>query len=274
MKVRTMSLLSLIFCISIASAPAQVEMGTASGTAVGAGVEMAADFRGAANIHEVYTVENRRCSDGIWENSNDPEIQAQITEARRGKVEGRDYDCWTEWSWTGSNLTTTQGLNDLLDKYFKGSGYTATWYCGLVDNAGFSAYDAADTAAQINGTNGWDEGVPYSNATRPTITLGTVSGGSVDNSASKCVFNINATLTVRGAFVISDDTKSGTAGFLYGEADFAAARAVLSGDTLNVTTTLTASWLIFPDFGPKFGPEFLRVAPMERAPYWTEQLAA
>jgi hypothetical protein len=117
-------------------------------------------------------------------------------------------------------------------------GFSPTWYVGLVDNASFTAYAAADTLASHGG---WFEGVPYSNANRVTWTGGAVSAGSVDNSGSVASFNINATLTVRGAFLASNNTKSGTTGRLYGEADFASARSVLSGDTLNVTVTLTAS---------------------------------
>lgn len=142
---------------------------------------------------------------------------------------------WIEDFW---NLVTTVGLNEILTRSFKTIPADVNWYVGLVDNASFSAYAAADTSASHAG---WIEGVPYSNANRPTWTPGSVASGSVDNSASKAVFNINATLTVRGCFLINNNTKSGTTGILYGEGDFAASRSVLSGDTLNVQVTLTAS---------------------------------
>jgi len=83
--------------------------------------------------------------------------------------------------------------------------------------------------------------VTYSDATRPALVPGAVAAGSVDNSASKAVFNINGTTTIFGAFVTDILTKSGAAGLLYGVADFATSRAVISGDTLNVTVTLTAA---------------------------------
>lgn len=143
-----------------------------------------------------------------------------------------------KWREDIENLVTTVGLNKLLDATFKTGLTTPAWYVGLVNNASFSAYSAADTAGSHAG---WLEGVPYSNANRVTWTPGSVSGGSVDNSGSVAVFNINATLTVRGAFLIDNNTKSGTTGTLYGEGDFSASRAVLSGDTMNVTITLTAS---------------------------------
>lgn len=149
------------------------------------------------------------------------------------------------WCVEADNLVTTQGLNDLLDKYFKGSTYTATWFVGLVDNAGFTTYAAGDTAAQIttdaSGANQWGEVTEYDEGTRPALTLGTPAGGSVDNSASKAVFTMNSSLTVRGAFIVSSSTKAGTAGVLYCEVDFSAAQPVISGNVLNETTTLSVT---------------------------------
>ncbi len=151
------------------------------------------------------------------------------------------------WTLEASNIVATQGLNDLLTKYFKGSSYTATWYVGLIDNAGWTAYAAGDTAAKITTsanpptTNGWQELTAYSESVRQTLTLGTASGGSIDNSASQAVFTANASKTIRGAFIISDNTKGGTSGILYCEVDFSVAQPVISGNVLNETTTLTVS---------------------------------
>jgi hypothetical protein len=59
----------------------------------------------------------------------------------------------------------------------------------------------------------------------------------IDNSASVAVFSITGSTTVGGAFLTSDNTKSGTSGILFSAADFASPgdRAVEPGDTLNVT---------------------------------------
>jgi hypothetical protein len=60
------------------------------------------------------------------------------------------------------------------------------------------------------------------------------------NSASPAVFNINATATVGGAFLTSDNAKSGTTGTLFSASDFTTGdRSVVSGDTLNVTYTFS-----------------------------------
>lgn len=141
-----------------------------------------------------------------------------------------------KWRETVRNLVTTSGKNDFLTQYFKGAAYTAAWFVGLVDNAGFSAIAAGDTAGSHAG---WTESTAYSNANRPTLTLGTASAGSIDNSAAKAVFNINATAAINGAFTITNNTKGGGTGQLYSAGSFAAVRNVINGDTLNVQVTLS-----------------------------------
>jgi len=90
---------------------------------------------------------------------------------------------------------------------------------------------------------GWAEVVAYDEATREVLTLGSVATQSVDNSASKASYAINAdTTTVGGAFITTNSTKSGSTGTLYGVGAFTGGdKAVDDGDTLNVTVTLTAA---------------------------------
>lgn len=143
------------------------------------------------------------------------------------------------WEEYVPNLVTTEGKNDTLTQYFKGSAYTAAFFVGLVDNASFTAFAAGDTAAQINGTNQWLESSAYSQSVRQTLTLGTASAGSIDNSGAVATFSINGTVTLHGAFVATSSTKGGTSGKLYGEAAFSANRSLASGDTITVQVTLT-----------------------------------
>lgn len=157
------------------------------------------------------------------------------------RFEARDALGNLKWVEEVRNLTVTEGLNDILTQYFKGSSYTAGWFVGLINNAGFSALAAGDTAAQIGGSNGWAESAGYSNSTRPALTLGSASAGSIDNTASKAVFTINTTVTIYGGFVVNNSTKSGTSGKIYGEAAFSTTRSLLNGDTLTVTVSLTAA---------------------------------
>jgi len=155
------------------------------------------------------------------------------------RIECRDKDGNLKWTAESHNLVVNVGLQDMNDKYFSGSSYTATWYIGLYGAAATNTPSASDTAASHGG---WTEIVPYSNATRPACSFGSATNADpsvISNSASPAQFNINATATVGGAFLISDNTKSGTTGILFSASDFQAPgdRAVTSGDILNVTYT-------------------------------------
>lgn len=148
----------------------------------------------------------------------------------RYKIECFDKDGNLKWVEDNLNLVTTEGKNDILDKYFKGSSYTASWFLGL---KGAGTIAAADTLASHSG---WSESTPYS-GNRPSVTWGTTSGGS--NTATAVSISINATATVAGAFLCT--VSSGTSGKLYSCSDFAASRSVASGDTMNITPTVTVA---------------------------------
>lgn len=135
-----------------------------------------------------------------------------------------------KWREIAHNTVVTAGKTDIIDKYFKGSAYTAAWKLGL---KGAGSIVVGDT---LSSHAGWSEVTPYS-GNRPSITFGTTSGGS--NTATAVSYSITGTSTVAGAFVT--DQASGTAGVLYSATDFAASRSVASGDTLNVTLTVTAA---------------------------------
>jgi hypothetical protein len=148
-----------------------------------------------------------------------------------------DKDGNLKWEDTFDDLVVNAGLDDSLDKHLKGSAYTAAWYVGLTD--GTPTVAAGDTMASHAG---WVEVQDYTEGVRQTLTLGTVSSQSVDNSASKAVYSINGTATVGGAFVVTNSTKGGTTGVLYGAGAFTTGdKSVSSGDTLNVTVTCTAA---------------------------------
>lgn len=148
------------------------------------------------------------------------------------RFECRDSAGNVKWIEEVHNLVTNAGLDDLLSKYFKGSAYTASWYVGL-KGAGSPA--AGDTLASHAG---WTEVTAYT-GNRQAVTLGSVSGQSVSNSGSVNAFAINGSATVAGGFLCSAAT--GTSGVLYGAANFGSSRSLESGDTLNVTVTLTAA---------------------------------
>lgn len=147
-----------------------------------------------------------------------------------------DKDGNLKWETKAKNLVTNQGLQDMNTKYFTGSTYTAAWYIGLVDNAGFTAYNAGDTMASHTG---WSESVAYSGGNRGTATFGTATTADpsvISNSASQAQFSITGTATIRGAFLTATQGNTTNTGVLFSVADFEApgSRSVVSGDTLNV----------------------------------------
>jgi hypothetical protein len=142
-----------------------------------------------------------------------------------------------KWSETVKNLVPDAGLDEILSRSWKASALTVADYVGLVD--GTPTVAAADTMASHAG---WVEVTDYSEATREALTLGSVASQSIDNSASKASYSVNATVTIGGAFICDNSTKAGGTGTLLGAAAFSAGdRAAQSGDTLNLTITLTAA---------------------------------
>ena len=127
------------------------------------------------------------------------------------------------------------GLNHILETEFNGGTPITTWYIGLVDNAGFSAFANADTMASHAG---WVESTAYSQATRPEWTAGTAASRQITNAAT-VDFSINATATLKGIFITSNNTKGGTTGTLWSTAAFASNVSANNGDTLKVTYTVS-----------------------------------
>ena len=151
----------------------------------------------------------------------------------KGNIVGKLKKPVLRWTEKFKNIVVTAGLNKLLDATIKSGLASPAWFVGL---KGTGSIVAADT---MGSHAGWSDITPYSDATRPAYTPGSISAGSVDNSAAKAVFNINATSTVFGCFLTDSSTKGGTTGTLYGGGDFGTSRPVVSGDTLNITITLT-----------------------------------
>jgi len=146
-----------------------------------------------------------------------------------------DKDGNLKWQESAHNLVVNEGLADMNDKYFSGSGYTAAWYLGLVTGPGAgNTYAAADTLASHAG---WSEDTSYS-GNRKAVTFGSATSADpsvINNSGSPSQFSMTGTTTIAGAFLASVDT--GTSGILFSVSDFQSPgdRDVVSGDTLNVT---------------------------------------
>lgn len=150
-----------------------------------------------------------------------------------------DKDGNLKWEDQMHNLVVNTGLQDMNNKYFKGSGYTASFFLGLITGpASSTTYAAADTLASHAG---WTEFTGYTGS-RKAVTFGTPTTAApsvIDSTGSPSSFAITSTATVAGAFICN--VASGTSGILFSEADFQSPgdRNVVSGDTLNVSYTFS-----------------------------------
>lgn len=157
-----------------------------------------------------------------------------------------DADGNVKWTDTIENVVVTVGKNDLLDKYLSGSAYTAAWYMGLIDATSYTTPVAGDTLASHAG---WLEiaastGYTWSGSAtnRATVSWNAASGGSKQSTTT--VFNITSSITVQGALLTVTQARgtasNGGAGVLLSAGPFSGgSRAVVNGDTLNVTYTLS-----------------------------------
>ena len=148
----------------------------------------------------------------------------------RYAFECRGADGELKWTEDFENTVVTGGADDLLDKYFAGSAYTAAWYLGL---KGTGTAAATDTLAS-HGT--WAEVNPYT-GNRPALAFASASARSKVATAISYSITAAGPTTVAGAFTASVNT--GTAGILYSAGDFSTSRSVVSGDTLTVTLTVS-----------------------------------
>jgi hypothetical protein len=146
-----------------------------------------------------------------------------------------DKDGNLKWEEKNPNLVVNEGLKYMNDTFFTGSGFTAGWFLGLVTGPGAgNTYAAGDTLASHAG---WTEFTNYS-GNRGGITFGaaTLADPSVISNGTPVTFTVTSTGgTVAGAFLT--DVATGTGGILFSVSNFQAPgdRAVVAGDTLNVT---------------------------------------
>lgn len=165
-------------------------------------------------------------------------------------VECRDAQGNLKWDEEFPNLVVAVGKQLMLDTLLKGSSYSVTGpYLGLIGNN--TTFAATDTM----GTHTWTEFVNYTvggSAVRGTAVFGsaTSSGSTPSNVTSSAATAITYTITgaggtVYGCFLVlgtgAVNTLSSTAGVLYSEGNFTAAKTVTAGDTVSVTYSTTAT---------------------------------
>jgi hypothetical protein len=158
-------------------------------------------------------------------------------------AECRDKDGNLKWTAEGDNLVVNAGLQYMAGVALTSTAQITTWYVGLYGAAASNTPAAGDT---MSSHTGWTEIDCYSDANRPTATFAPATNANpsvVTNTSNKAVFNIDATATVGGAFLTSNNTILGTSGTLFSAADFQSPgdRSVVSGDVLSVTYQFSLS---------------------------------
>lgn len=156
-------------------------------------------------------------------------------------VECFDKNNNLKWTAESKNLVVNVGLQYMAGVALTSTAQITDWYVGLYGAASSNNPAASDT---MSSHAGWTEVTDYSESVRQTATFAAATNANpsvVTNTASKAVFTMNATTTVGGAFLTSDDTKGGTTGTLFSAADFQSPgdRSVVNGDVLNVTYTFS-----------------------------------
>ncbi|MGD9674489.1 MAG: hypothetical protein AB7U98_13535 [Candidatus Nitrosocosmicus sp.] len=143
------------------------------------------------------------------------------------------------WERTDANVVTNVGRNDILDKYWRGSGYTQTVVMGL---KGTGAPAAGDTQAshaswlEVGGAN-----APTYTGNRKAVTMGAAASQSCVSPQQ--TFAITSTGTVSGLFMNNGGsaTKDDTTGVLVSAVNFTGGdEAVNNLDSLLVTYTFNA----------------------------------
>ena len=152
-----------------------------------------------------------------------------------------------KWSDVIENLTTNVGRKNIMDSYFANTGGGAI-VMGLGGESGGSFTPAyGDTQAshagwlEVGGAN-----APTYSGTRktPSFSAATTANPSVLATSAAVVFSMTSSGTVYGAFInVGGSTAiDNTTGTLFSIGAFTAgSKTVTSGDTINVTYTLSAA---------------------------------
>ena len=153
----------------------------------------------------------------------------KLEHIRNGKVIGE---------YKFKNGVVDVGINSILGVQFHNDTQITPWYLGLIDDAVIGDLAAADTMASHPG---WTENQSYTEVTRPAWGPDAPASKAITNS-SYVVFSINATVTISGIFLTSDNVKGGATGTLWATGLFLAGNvAAIASDTLNVTYTVSGA---------------------------------
>lgn len=131
-----------------------------------------------------------------------------------------------------------EGINSLLNVYFKGATQITTWYTNVfcADYTPVSADTAATfPALATEATTQITEG------TRQALTLANSTAKSVHNTANLATITAATDFTAYGAGVYSSATKGGVSGVLFCAAKFPSSRSLKTGDQLKIEVVINGA---------------------------------
>jgi hypothetical protein len=143
------------------------------------------------------------------------------------------------------NVVTDEGARYILDNALAGSGYTSAMYMLIVAGTGYTAVATSDTAAQINGTNGWKEAggtnSPTYSGNRKTVSWSAASSRSKSATTTSFTFTNSTPAYMKGVGMATTNTKDGGTGALISVGlSTAGDDLVKNGDVANVTYSMSA----------------------------------
>lgn len=159
-----------------------------------------------------------------------------------------DADGNEKWTDTIENLTTNVGRANLMDSYFANTGGGAI-VMGLGGANGSATFTPAYADTQSSHAGWYEVGganAPTYSGTRktPSFSAATSANPSVLATSASVTFSMTGSGTVYGAFInVGGSTAiDNTTGTLFSIGAFTAgSKTVTSGDTINVTYTLSAA---------------------------------
>ncbi len=133
-------------------------------------------------------------------------------------------------------MITNQGIDHVLDVALHDGTKVATWYVGLIRDDNFSGLAPADTLASHAG---WEEATEYSETARQEW-VEAAAASQVTATTTEAAFTINADVTLKGFFIASSSTKSGTTGTLLATVLFSGGdRDFIAGQLCKISYSLT-----------------------------------
>ena len=146
------------------------------------------------------------------------------------RVECYGPDGSKKWEDHAPNEVVNVGRQYLLNTGFSGSTAVTTWYVGIT--RGTPTIASTDTAAAHAG---WTEATECTEAAR-LEWVEVRSSCTLSNSASKASYTMNASITIGGAFLVSNAGKATETGTLMAAAAFTGGdQPCQSADVLQIT---------------------------------------